>query len=161
MKSIYRKLTAAEIAMVLHHKLNRPHSQKVAYSLLPESMKRCVERDPGIAFADSSYCFSPDLFFRKEKFLIEIDGGYHYMRKREDKYRDEVFADHGFKTIRISSVDTQINVAFWQQILKALKEQIPDQKVVKPFIKELQRLIDAEIKSLTKLTWDEDCMCYY
>lgn len=151
MNNIYRKLTPNEVERAFAVKSNRSNSQKAAYWLLPDSMKRSVERDPAVAFADCQAVFFPDLFFREEKILIEIDGKYHIKRHWLDAYRDMVFAEHGFTTIRIKNEDTNVNVAFWQRVLEGLIKINSNRPRVCLYIAELQQMIEKEILSWTNI----------
>ena len=118
--SIYRELTANEVEQAHEQKEKRTQSEKVAYRLLPWSMRQNVERNPPVAFVECKSAFFPDLFLRNEKVCIEIDGGYHCKRERQDAHRDKVFRKHGFIVIRIKNLDTCINVAFWERLLEGL-----------------------------------------
>ena len=97
--SIYRELTANEIEQAHEQKEKRTQSEKVAYRLLPWSMRQNVERNPPVAFVGCKSAFFPDLFLRNEKVCIEIDGGYHFKRERQDAHRDKMFREHGFVII--------------------------------------------------------------
>ena len=88
----------------------------------PRSMRQNIECNPPVAFVGCKSAFFPNLFFRNEKVCIEIDGGYHSKRERQDAHRDKVFRKHGFIVIRIKNLDTCINVAFWERLLEGLNK---------------------------------------
>lgn len=150
MNSIYRALTAKETDRAVEQVSKRTKSEKVAYRLLPWSMRRYVERNQPVAFVRSK-AFFPDLLLRKEKICIEIDGGYHYKHIRQDEHRDKVFHRHGFIVIRIKNLDTRVNVAFWQRILEGLVKEGTERGDIQPYITELHQMIDEEIQSWTTL----------
>lgn len=151
MENIYRELTPNEVKLVLEQKEMRTKHEKSAYRLLPGIMKANVERNPPIAFKDCNVTFFPDLFFRKEKICIELDGGYHWKRIRQDAYRDETFAKHGFTTIRIKNCDTSVNVSFWQRLVEGLEKIDNRMPSVNGLITQLRQMIDHEIWSWTQL----------
>ena len=93
--------------------------------------------------------FFPDLLFREEKICIELDGGYHWGRIRQDTYRDETFAKHGFTTIRIKNLDTCVNVCFWQRLVEGLENINNRSPFVDTLIIELHKMIDTEIQLWT------------
>lgn len=85
-------------------------------------MRQNIERNPPIAFVGCKSAFFSDLFLRKEKICIEIDGGYHFKRQHQDVHRDDVFRKNGFVVIRIKNLDTRVNVAFWERLLEGLSK---------------------------------------
>ena len=150
MENVYRALSPYEIAKAKLLMSRRTGSEKRAFQLLPECMKKVTERNPAIAFKGCAV-FYPDLFLRNEKICIEIDGAYHSNRKLLDEYRDKVFKEHGFIVIRIVNQDTYVNVAFWQRLLEELENSQhnfnhPNLNMIKA---ELRQLIDQEIDSWT------------
>ncbi len=149
MENIYRDLTPREVKNAMWLGKTRSQSEKVAYRLLPKSMKEGIERNSVVAFANSNKLYFPDLLLRKERICIEIDGGYHIRRKEKDERRDNLFRSHGFIVIRIKNKDTQVNVAFWQRILEGLEDYEVNRKDIRPFIDELRQMIDDEIRSWT------------
>ncbi len=150
MDSIYRALTPKEVEQAQEQKDKRTISEKVAYRLLPLSMRRYVERNQPVAFVGSK-AFFPDLLLRKEKICIEIDGGYHYKHQRQDEHRDKVFRRHGFIIIRIKNLDTGVNVAFWQRLLEGLVKEGVNRNDICSYVTELCQMIDDEIRSWTKI----------
>ena len=132
----------------------RTQSEKVAYRLLPKSMRMNIERNHPVAFVGTSAYF-PDLLLRKEKICIEIDGRYHKKRYNEDRRRDEAFIKGGFIVIRIKNEDTRVKVAFWERLLEGLEGSEVDREDIKPFIDELRKMIDEEISSWTCLPEDD------
>lgn len=148
---IYRELTPYETIRASIVKTHRSKSQVTAYRLLPKNMKLCAERDPGIAFKGSKNIYFPDLFFRNEKILIEIDGGYHKRQQEKDARRDKFFANHGFTTIRIKNEDTEVNVSYWQRILEGLQKCNICQTGIRFFIEELQQVINEEVRQWTHI----------
>ena len=151
--SIYRELTANEIEQAHEQKEKRTQSEKVAYRLLPWSMRQNVERNPPVAFVGCKSAFFPDLFLRNEKVCIEIDGGYHCKRERQDAHRDKVFREHGFIVIRIKNLDTCINVAFWERLLEGLNkvEDTASHPHLAAIKEELRQMISDEISSWTRI----------
>ena len=157
---MYRDLTPEEQKQAAEQFKNRTKSEKRAYHLLPESMKEKVERNPAVAFTGCN-AYYPDLFWRKAKICVEIDGGYHCRRTWYDTKRDSVFEQHGFATIRIKNRDVLVNVAFWQRLLEGLEKLHGDHPGIDQYIKELHQMIDTEIRSWTEigpstLTFDDD-----
>ncbi|QVJ79649.1 MULTISPECIES: DUF559 domain-containing protein [Prevotellaceae] len=155
MESIYRNLTACDKMHEKKQKVCRTKSERAAYKLLPDSMKARVERNPPIAFKDCKTAFFPDLFFREEKICVEIDGEYHRRRLQKDMLRDEVFAKHGFVTIRINNCDTYINVSFWERLVEGMDKINNRTASVNAFIDELRKMIDDEIKHWIII--DDEC----
>ena len=147
--SIFRELTGAEVIQAREQKEMRTSYEREAYRLLPNSMKAKVERNPPIAFKECNVTFFPDLFFREERICVEIDGGYHYKRIRQDTYRDEVFARHDFATIRIKNLDTLVNVSFWQRLVEGMSKIDNRTQSIDAIITELHQMIDTEIRSWT------------
>lgn len=125
-------------------------------------MKKSAERNPAIAFAGHA-TYYPDLFFRKEKFLVEIDGAYHNSRKQKeiDEHRDKVFLDNGFHTIRIQNEDTLLNVSFWQKLVRGLESicLYDKESITVTYIEELHQMIENEIRTLAFRPSD-DVVCY-
>ncbi len=154
MDGIYRELTPKEIEYALDQKNSRTKYERYAYMLLPECMKVKAERRPPVAFVGSKAYF-PDLFFRKEKICIEIDGGCHKKCVRKDKRRNRAFIKHGYKIIRIQNCDTCVAVSFWQQLIKGLEGLKKRSAFVSEAIKELRRMIDVKISSWAQ-TSDDD-----
>ena len=157
---MYRDLTSEEQKQAAEQFKNRTKSEKMAYHLLPKSMKENVERNPAVAFVGCN-AYYPDLLLRKAKICIEIDGGYHCRRKWHDSKRDSVFEEHGFATIRIKNRDVLVNVAFWQRLLEGLERIKDSQPEIPHYINELQEMIDNEIRSWSEIysdtmTYDEE-----
>ena len=93
--------------------------------------------------------FFPDLFLRKEKICIEIDGGYHFKRQHQDAHRDDVFRKNGFVVIRIKHLDTCVDVAFWQRLLDALEKENTYRSDIHPYVTELRQMINDKIRAWT------------
>ena len=151
MENIYRDLTPREVKNAMWLGKTRSQSEKVTYRLLPKSMKEGLERNSVVAFADSNKLYFPDLLLRKERVCIEIDGGYHEKRKKEDEDRDNLFISHGFIVIRIKNQDVKVDVAFWQQLLDGLEKDGANRRDIKPFTSELRQMINDEICSWTTI----------
>lgn len=152
MKLEYRELTPKEQNRAANQKDMRTISEKVAYSLLPESMKKSVERNPPIAFKGCDAYF-PDLFFREERICVEIDGSSHRRRKEYDSKRDEVFKERDFIVIRVDNLDTEVNVAFWQRLTEGLGPFVDSHPRVATFVRELRKMTDTEIRRWTDSTY--------
>ena len=151
MDSIYRDLAPDEVVKAKGLEKTRTQCEMVAYRLLPKSMKEKVERNSVVAFKNCNVAFSPDMLLRNEKICIEIDGGYHILHQRRDKYRNAVFRANGYIVIRIKNQDTSVDVAFWQQLLAGLEYDGTTRENVRPFIDELRKLIDDAIRSWTRI----------
>lgn len=146
-----RALNEMELIMALMQEGNRTESEDKAYQYLPKCMKRSVERNPAIAFENSNYVYFPDLFFEEEGFCVEIDGGYHYKRVRQDAHRDKVFKSNAFTTIRIKNEDLVVDVVFWQLLVAGLRQIENPVENVMLFIQELDMMIGEGIKSWTQI----------
>ena len=151
MEDIYRDLKPFEVKKVMWLGKIRTQSEKVAYRLLPKSMRKNVERNSAVAFADSNTLYFPDLLLRKERVCIEIDGGYHKKRKEKDERRDNLFISHGFIVIHIKNQDTKVDVAFWQQLLDGLEKDGGNRSDINSFTSELRQMINDEICSWTTI----------
>ena len=151
MENIYRDLKPFEKKKVMWLGKIRTQSEKVAYRLLPKSMRKNVERNSAVAFADSNTLYFPDLLLRKERVCIEIDGDYHKKRKEKDERRDNLFISHGFIVIRIKNQDTKVDVAFWQQLLDGLEKDGGNRNDINSFTSELRQMINDEICSWTTI----------
>ena len=78
--------------------------RKKSELLAGEELKRLtneVHEQVFFKIADRSYFL--DYFLPRYNIAIEIDGGYHKTRRKEDKIRDKDFLSIGIRTIRISS----------------------------------------------------------
>ena len=146
----FRELKPFEQGYAADQKSTRTPSERVAYNLLPESMKKSAERNPAVAFKEC-VAYYPDLFFRKERICIELDGTSHYGKEDSDKMKDEVFEERGFIVIRIENEDTDVNVSFWQQLVKGLEKDGGSRPEILAFIDDLRKMIDDEIRSWTDL----------
>lgn len=150
-----RTLTREELVWAKKAKCFRTLSEVKAYLYLPDCMKSCVVRNPVIAFKNSRYAYYPDLFFEKERICVEIDGPYHRYRHLKDNHRDKVFELNGVTTIRIMNQDLSVEVSFWQRLVEGMKKIKNPVENVLIFIRELETMIDKEIKSWTKLDYYE------
>lgn len=67
-----------------------------------------------------------DYYLPKEKIAVEIDGGYHKDRKREDKLRDSDFSSIGIRTIRIKASDVLSGkfVKCFMSLLRSTKKKV-------------------------------------
>lgn len=146
----YRDLKPFELDYAAEQKNGRTYSERVAFSLLPESMKKSAERNPPVAFK-GCIAYYPDLFFRKERICIEIDGSSHYTKGESDKEKDEIFRERGFIVIRVENEDTDDNVAFWQQLIKGLEKDGGNRPEILAFIDDLRKMVDNEIRNWTNL----------
>lgn len=157
----YRTLTAEEMVRADEQRKERTSAEKEAYRLLPENMRERVERNSPVAF-EGHKAFYPDLLFRDEKIIIEIDGGVHrkYEQQRIDEHRNGVFKDHGFHVIRILNEDVCVNVAFWQRVVKGLSKINPveNRTDVCDFIADLNELIHQE--TIRSVSLDDDDFDY-
>ena len=151
MEIIYRDLKPFEIKKAMWLGKIRTKSEKVAYRLLPKSMRKSVERNSAVAFADSKKLYFPDLLLRKERVCIEIDGGYPKKRKEEDERRDNLFISHGFIVIRIKNQETKVDMAFSQQLLDGLEKDGGNRSDINTFTSELRQMINEEICSWTTI----------
>ena len=154
MENIYSDLTPFEVKKALWLEKTRTSCERVAYRMLPKSMRKNVERNHPVAFFGTSAYF-PDLLLRKEKICIEIDGRYHKNRYNEDRRRDEAFIKCGYIVIRIKNEDTRVKVAFWERLLEGLEGYEVDREDIRPFVNELRQMIDDEICSWTCLPEDD------
>ena len=146
-----RALNEMELIIALTQEGKRTKSEKKAYHYLPKCMKRSVERNPTIAFENSNCVYFPDLFFKEEGFCVEIDGGYHNKRVRQDAHRDKVFKSNAVTTIRIKNEDLVVDVVFWQLLVAGLRKiENPVENVIL-FIRELDIMIAEGIKSWTQI----------
>ncbi len=155
--SEFRKLTELERQRAAEQPSKRTKSEKKAYHLLPQCMRKNLKRNPPIAFADVRIAYFPDLFFLNERFCIEIDGRSHKEMKVHDKIKDYIFKKHGFDVIRINNSDTRVNFVFWQELLCSLKKLKidEDRQNLKTYIKEIEAFYNKELKDMTALP-DED-----
>jgi very-short-patch-repair endonuclease len=67
--------------------------------------------------------YIPDFYFPKMKFIVEVDGGYHAIRKEKDKERDIVFKKHGITTLRFSNEQVIENT---QEVISHIKSKIKE-----------------------------------
>lgn len=156
MDSIYRTLEPNEVEQAKRQEEIRTVYECNAYRLLPRSMRKNVERNPAIVYPECNVTFFPDPLFRKDGICVEIDGGYHMRRLRQDVYRDKVFEEHDITTIRIKNRDTLVNVAFWQRLVEGMEHMSSKTPSVDEYITELRQLIDLEIWSWTHFEREND-----
>lgn len=76
-------------------------AEDIAFDYFPPSIKSKVVRNIPVAFINHK-AFYPDFLLYEEKILIEIDDWTHdYLpRSAKDKHRDQVFKEHGYRTLR-------------------------------------------------------------
>ncbi len=153
----YRELTPREVKFSEEQPSNRTRSEREAFYLLPESMKRRVELNPPIAFKGCDVYF-PDIFFREERVCVEIDGSSHSWKKEHDMKKDEVFRERGFIVVRLRNEDTIVNVAFWQQLAKGLERGGGNRPEILIFINDLRKMIDNVMRSWTDLESQYDIL---
>lgn len=81
---------------------NRNSAELIAERELKEYIKD-VEKQVFFKICNHSYFL--DYYIPSHRLAIEIDGGYHKLRKTDDKLRDSLFREIGIRTIRIKSKD--------------------------------------------------------
>jgi very-short-patch-repair endonuclease len=154
-----RPLTQVEQERAAEQASMRSKAQKLAYKLMPESMRASVERDVPLPFF-KTLCYYPDFLWREAKVIIEIDGASHRNRKRkeEDFIKDQTCRNHGFKVIRIWNEDTAFNVGFWQKLVEEFMkiEPIREREIFAGFIEDLNSLIDEEVRRTTDINYGCD-----
>ena len=91
----------------------------------------------------------------EEGICLEIDGDSHKNRIPQDARRDMVFDSNGFTTIRIKNEDLVVDVVFWQLLVAGLRKIENPVENVLSFIRELDIMIDDEIKSWTQIEVSE------
>lgn len=148
----FRTLTAEELEMEKGQKRNRTDYERRAYRWLPDGMKKCAQRNPGIAF-EGHCAFYPDLFFPEQKLCIEIDGSVHLCQQGYDARRERIFKKHGYEVIRVDNADTIEDIAFWQCLLQELKKikELENRILLKDFISELQQAINNKWNSMLNI----------
>jgi very-short-patch-repair endonuclease len=52
---------------------------------------------------DKIFFYIADFCCDEWKFVIEVDGGYHYETKEQDELRDEILGGMGYQTIRFTN----------------------------------------------------------
>ena len=82
---------------------------------------------------------------------MEIDGDSHKKRIPQDARRDMMFDSNGVTTIRINNEDLVVDVVFWQLLVAGLRKIENPVENVLMFIRELDMMIDDEIKSWTQI----------
>jgi very-short-patch-repair endonuclease len=65
--------------------------------------------------------FIADFFCFEEKFVVEIDGGYHTRQKEYDELRTYIINNIGIKVIRFKNEEIEKNI---QEVLEKLKAEI-------------------------------------
>lgn len=89
-----------------------------------KELKRYIQEvHEQVFFMISDHSYFLDYYLPKYKIAIEIDGGYHKIRKIEDKERDRHFGEIGIRTIRISSKDVLRG-----DFIKVLRERLRPKK---------------------------------
>lgn len=81
---------------------NRNEAELIAEEELKKYTKD-VEKQVFFKIRECSYFL--DYYIPSHRLAIEIDGGYHKLRKTDDKLRDSLFREIGIRTIRIKSKD--------------------------------------------------------
>ena len=144
--------TPKELAFAERQIFCRTKFEIKAYYLLPKSMRGAVERNPLIKFDGHNDVFFPDILLRKDKIVIEIDGKYHNSinQKIHDHHRDDLFAQHGYSTIRIKNEDLYFPILYWQRLLEGLQK---NNFSGPSYISELMNLIEIEKKEMLMIDW--------
>jgi very-short-patch-repair endonuclease len=62
-----------------------------------------------------------DFYCAAAKLLLEVDGGIHEAREREDKARDQALAKRGYSVMRIVASDVQDHL---QQVLERIDKEV-------------------------------------
>jgi len=158
-----RPLTVEELNRAAEQPVKRSRYEKMAYRLLPESMKRIVKKNQPVAFVGHK-AFYPDLFFGGDKFLIEIDGVNHLSKFRQDKHRDRVFDLKGFFTIRIFTKHVRSRITFWTLLMTDLIKinKVRKSSKIKQYIDDLNNLINKEMLNMAVLDDDfDDSWCQF
>ncbi len=152
-----RALTSEEEIRADEQPSKRSRCEKIAFRLLPDSMKSVVKKNPPVAFLKHK-AFYPDLFFGDDKFLIEIDGEDHVKKFRQDIHRDNVFDSYGYFTIRIHNDHVSSKITFWTLVMTDLMKINNARKSskIKQYISDLNNLIDNEMLNMTALDDDYD-----
>ena len=154
----FRNLTAKEEVRAAEQPQMRSRYEKMAYRLLPPSLKDVVEKNPEVAF-HSHAAYLPDLFFYEDKFFVEIDGFSHVDRKNQDKHRNLFFAHNGYSTIRIKNHQVSYKIWFWLRLENGLLRMPKEKRTarVKCAIRELDDLINSELLEETMVKdYDEE-----
>lgn len=73
----------------------------MVFKALPEWLRKRAKRQRTFQHEGHTYFF--DIYLPCAKTAIEVDGGYHLMRKKEDAFRDHFVHSKGIKTFRISN----------------------------------------------------------
>ena len=146
-----RELTKVEQERSLKAESYRTRYENIAYRYLPDCMKKRAKRNVAIAFKNSPWAYYPDMFFEKEGICLEIDGDSHKKRIPQDARRDMMFDSNGVTTIRINNEDLVVDVVFWQLLVAGLRKIENPVENVLMFIRELDMMIDDEIKSWTQI----------
>ncbi len=144
-----RPLTQVEQERAAEQAAKRSKAQKLAYKLMPKSMRVSVERDQPLPF-HKNIAYYPDFLWREAKVIIEIDGASHrnYDRKQKDIFKEKICRRYDFKVIRILNEDIACNVGFWQKLVEEFKkiDPINERSIFAGFIYDLSLLIDEELR---------------
>lgn len=146
-----RKLTEVELGRAQEAESYRTRYERIAYRYLPDCMKTRAKRNVAVAFKNSPWAYFPDLLFENEGICLEIDGYSHKKRIPQDARRDMMFDSNGVTTIRINNEDLVVDVVFWQLLVAGLRKIENPVENVLMFIRELDMMIDDEIKSWTQI----------
>lgn len=127
----------------------RTIEEDTAYSYLPSCIRGQVKRNVPVALGNGK-AYYPDFIMTKERIIIEIDGGYHNLKKnqRRDKMRDETLMKEGFLTIRIKNEDTDVKTAFLERLVEGFSkiEPVGERESLPSYIGELNRMIAEEMQ---------------
>jgi len=73
-----------------------------------------------------------DFVCLKKKLVIEIDGGQHALQEREDKERDALLREHGYKILRFWNNEVLSNI---QGVLEAISTACMNHPPLAPTLK--------------------------
>lgn len=124
----YNKLDDCLVEWVNERSFNLLVNKNKAELLAGEELKKYVsEVHEQVYFRISGHSYFLDYYLPKYRMAIEIDGGYHKIRKKEDEERDKLFNSIGIRTIRINANDVLKG-----DFLKVLRERLKPKKIKQP-----------------------------
>lgn len=98
--------------------------ENIVYNKLPSKMKPASFQQ--YPFLIKGHIYFADIYIKKWKIVIEVDGGYHksQKQKKKDTERDSILAQMGVRVYRISNDDVRNAVALkdFIHMLKLLKK---------------------------------------
>lgn len=120
----YNKLDDDLVEWVNERSVNLLVNRNTSELMAGEELKKYVsEVHEQVYFRISGHSYFLDYYLPKYRLAIEIDGGYHRIRREEDKERDKLFNSIGIRTIRINSKDVLKG-----DFLKVLRQKLKPQK---------------------------------